>query len=159
MNADQQHLWTLLRELDESDDAEFPRDYDHATARARFNRLVADIDEQFACTSTVERDVQEASYHGRITIPVAATASADFITIIVSNFGDLAVITLGNPMSYDKEETGYLLDLNDHRRINGVLSGLGYITIPEHLAWANYDGVMNLRSHATSWFDRFFFWT
>ncbi|MCX4850434.1 hypothetical protein OHB19_34835, partial [Streptomyces sp. NBC_00893] len=106
-----------------------------------------------------ERDVQEASYHGRITIPVAATASADFITVTVSNFGNLAVVTLGNPMSYDEEETDYLLDPDDHSRITGSLSGLDYITVPEHLTWADYDGVLDLRSHARSWFDRFFFWT
>ncbi|WP_405006938.1 hypothetical protein OHV13_25200 [Kitasatospora purpeofusca] len=149
----------LLRELDGSGDAEFPRGYNHTATRTRFNKLAADINRQFSCTCGVERDVQEASYHGRITLPVAATASADFITIIVSNFGDLAVVTLGNPMSYDKQETEYLLDPADHNRITDILSGLGYITVPEHLTWADYDGVMNLRSHARSWFDRFFFWT
>ncbi|MDT0473343.1 hypothetical protein RM863_14525 [Streptomyces sp. DSM 41014] len=159
MTADEQHLWILLRELDRSGNAEFPEGYDHAATRARFDQLVAEIDAQFSCTSKVERDAPEASYHGWIIIPVDATASADFITIIVSNFGDLAVVTLGNPMSYDKEETDYLLDAADHSRITNMLSRLGYITVPEHLSWADYDGVMNLRSHATSWLDRFFFWT
>ena len=159
MTTDEQHLWALLRELDSSGDAEFPDAYDHAAARTRFNQLVSDIDTQFACVTNVERDAQEASYHGRITIPADATTSADFITIIVSNFGDLATVTLGNPMSYDKEETDYLLDPIDHSQITNILSRLGYITVPEHLTWADYDGVMNLRSHARSWFDRFFFWT
>lgn len=137
MTADEQHLWALLRELDGAGDAEFPHSYDHAATRTRFNRLVAAIDDQFACTCTVERDVQEASYHGRITIPVAATASADFITVTVSNFGNLAVVTLGNPMSYDEEETDYLLNPDDHSRITGSLSGLDYTTVPEHLTWAD----------------------
>ncbi len=159
MTTDQEHLWTLLRELDASGDVEFPRGFNATAARARFNELAADIDREFACTCTVERDVQEASYHGRITIPTAATTSADFITVIVSNFGDLAVVTLGNPMSYDEEETEYLLDSTDLGRITDILSGLGYITVPEHLTWADYDGVLSLRSHARSWFDRFFFWT
>jgi len=159
MTVDQQHLWTILRKLDGSGDAEFPRAYDHAAARARFDKLVADLERQFACTCKVERDAQEASYHGRITIPVTATVSADFVTIIISNFGDLAMVTLGNPMSYDEEETEYLLDPTDLGRITGILGELGYITVPEHLTWADYDGVLNLRSHARSWFDRFFFWT
>jgi hypothetical protein len=159
MTTDEQHLWVHLRELDGSGDAEFPDGYDHAAARTRFNQLVADIDTQFSCISNVERDAQEASYHGRIIIPVDATTSGDFITIIVSNLGDLAVVTLGNPMSYDEEETDYLLDPTGHTRITNILSGLGYITVPEHLTWADYDGVMNLRSHARSWFDRFLSWT
>ncbi|MER7741308.1 hypothetical protein ABTX34_23770 [Streptomyces sp. NPDC096538] len=159
MTTDQQHLWTLLRKLDTSGDAEFPRNFDRSATRTRFDKLAADIDREFACTCTVERDVQEASYHGRITIPVAATASADFITVIVSNFGDLAIVTLGNPMSYDEEETSYLLDSTDLSRLIGILSELGYVTVPEHLTWADYDGALELRSHARSWFDRFFFYT
>ncbi|MFC9325545.1 hypothetical protein [Kitasatospora sp. NPDC057015] len=159
MTTDEQHLWALLRDLDRSGGAEFPAGYDHAATRRRFDQLVADIDTLFSCVSKVERDAPETSYHGWIIIPVNATVSADFITVIVSNFGDLATVTLGNPVSYDQEETDYPFDSTDHGRITEVLTGLGYITVPEHLAWADYDGVMNLRSHARSWFDRFFFWT
>ena len=157
--ADRQRLWALLRKLDASGDAEFPRNYNPTTTRTRFNKLVADVEGEFACTCVVERDVQDASHHGRITIPVAATASADFITVIVSNFGDLALVTLGNPMSYDEEETEYLFDSTDLGRITGILSELGYIVVPEHLTWADYDGALKLRSHARSWFDRFFCYT
>ncbi|MFB6564319.1 hypothetical protein ACFCYH_36455 [Streptomyces sp. NPDC056400] len=112
-----QSLWTLLRELDASGDAEFPRDFDRTATRERFGELVARIDAEFGRSCLDEQDVQEAAYHGRIIVPVAATASADFI-----------------------------------------LDGLGYRTVPEHLLWANYDGVLDLRSHATCWLDRFFFW-
>ncbi|MFB6583728.1 MULTISPECIES: hypothetical protein [unclassified Streptomyces] len=153
-----QSLWTLLRELDASGDAEFPRDFDRTATRERFGELVARIDAEFGRSCLDEQDVQEAAYHGRIIVPVAATASADFITVLVSNFGDLALITLGNPDSYDEEETEYLLDATDLGRITGILDGLGYRTVPEHLLWANYDGVLDLRSHATCWLDRFFFW-
>lgn len=75
-----QSLRTLLRELDASGDAEFPRDFDRTATRERFGELVARID------------------------------------------------------------------------------GLGYLSVPGYLLWADCDGVLNLRSHARSWLDRFFFW-
>ncbi|MFI8390318.1 hypothetical protein [Streptomyces sp. NPDC085540] len=152
-------LWTLLRELDASGDAEFPRGFDRTATRKRFGELVARTDAEFGCSSLHEQDVQEAAYHGRTIIPVGATVSADFITVLVSNFCDLALITLGNPESYDEEETEYLLDPTDLGRTTGILNDLGYLTVPEHLLWADYDGVLNLRSHARNWLDRFFFWT
>ena len=75
MPLDDQHIWALLRDLDDPDHMEFPQNYDYAATRARFDQLAARLDQRFRCTCTVDRGVQDASHHGTIVIPITATAS------------------------------------------------------------------------------------
>jgi hypothetical protein len=105
MTLDKQHVWTLLRDLDDPDHMESPHGYDHAATRARFDKLARPLDQRFDCTYSADRDVQDASHHGTIIIPATATASRDHITVTVSNVGKLVAATLGNPGSYDHDET------------------------------------------------------
>ncbi|MFG2123904.1 hypothetical protein [Streptomyces sp. NPDC048710] len=97
---------------------EFPRNYDHAAARARFDQLAAMLEQRFRCTCSVDRGAQDASHQGTIVIPTIATASGDHITITVSDFSNLVAVTLGNPGSYNEEEDGLLFESTDRRCIN-----------------------------------------
>jgi hypothetical protein len=161
MPLDDQSTWTLLRELDDPDFLEHPRDYDHTAARARFDQLAAGLDRRFHCSCTVERHVQDASQHGVIVVPAAATASADHITITISNFGDLAAVTLGNPGTYDQQEEQTLFHSDDRHRVEEELHALGYQAVSEHILWHGYDGASELASHyppeqPPTWWVRFF---
>lgn len=161
MPLDDQHMWSLLRELDDPDHMEFPRGYDRTATRTRFDQLAARLDQHFHCTCSVDRGVQDASHHGTIRIPATATASGDHITITVSNFGDLVAVTLGNPGSYDQGEENLLFEAADRHRIDGELEALRYVPISEHLLWTRYDGASNLAAyyppeHPPTWWIRFF---
>lgn len=161
MPLDDQSAWTLLRDLDDPDHLEHPRDYDYTTTRAKFNQLATRLDRRFHCSCAVDRHVQDASHHGVIVIPATATASADHITITVSNFGDLAAVTLGNPGSYDEQEEEELFHSDDRHRIEDELHALGYHAVSEHILWVRYDGVSGLASHypperPPAWWIRFF---
>ncbi|MEU1182499.1 hypothetical protein ABZ464_33630 [Streptomyces sp. NPDC005820] len=92
MPLDDQHVWDLLRHLDDPNHMECPRGYDHAAARARFDRLATRLDQRFRCTCSVDRGVQDASHHGTIVIPDTAAASGERITVTVSNFGNLTAV-------------------------------------------------------------------
>ena len=161
MPRDDQPIWALLRDLDDPDHMEFPRDYDHAEARAGFDRLAARLDERFRCTCSVDRGVQDASHHGTIIIPATATAGGEHITVTVSNFGGLVAVTLGNPGSYDEDEEDLLFESVDRRRIYDELEALGCIAVSEHLLRRRYDGAGDLaayypRQHPPTWWTRFF---
>jgi hypothetical protein len=102
MPLDDQHTWALLRDLDDLDHLELPRSHDHATDRARFDQLAVRLDQRFHCACTVDRNVQDASRRGTIIIPATATASAEHITITISNFGNLAAVTPGKPRNLQR---------------------------------------------------------
>ncbi|MFG2907218.1 hypothetical protein ACGF13_19410 [Kitasatospora sp. NPDC048286] len=158
MPLDDQHIWALLRDLDDPDHMEFPQYYDHNATRARFDQLAARLDQRFRCTCSVDLGVQDGSHHGTIVIPTTATASGDHIAIRVSNFGNLVAVTLGNPGSYDEEEESLLFETADRHRIKDELEALGYIAVSEHLLWTRYDGVSNFGSYfePQTWWNRFF---
>ena len=161
MHLDDQRTWALLRRLDDPDHMDVPRGYDHVAARARFEQLASRLDERFHCTCTVDRQVQDASHHGVIVIPQNATHSGEHITVTVSNFGNLAAVTLSNPGSYDEDEERELFQATDRHRVEDALEALGYIAISEHLLWTRYDGVSDLASyyppeHPPRWWTRFF---
>ncbi|ANZ15274.1 hypothetical protein O1L44_04815 [Streptomyces noursei] len=158
-----QHAWELLRALDDPDHMEFPRGYDHTAARARFDHLATRLDQRFQCTCTVDRGVQDASHHGTIVIPDAATASGEHIIVTISNFGNLATLALGSPGSHDEEEAEEREPCRntDRHRVAEELEALGYIPISEHLLGTRYDGVSDLVSyyppeHPPTWRTRFF---
>jgi hypothetical protein len=107
----------------------------------------------------VDSDVQDASYHARIVIPAEATRSGEFLTITISNFGEMAVPALGNPDSCSAEEVELLFHPDDRARIEGALRELGYVVVSEVLLRARYDG--NIKPdgqyrYPRTWWDRFF---
>jgi len=158
---DDQHSWAVLRQLDDPDHMEYPRGYDHGATRAKFDQLAARLDQRFDCACSVDRHVQDASHHGRIVIPAAVTDSRQHIVVTVSNFGNLAVVSLGRPGSYDEKEERKLFQSTDRHRVEGELEALGYIIVSEHLLWTPYDGVSDLVSYYPldqhpSWWTRYF---
>ncbi|MET7751628.1 hypothetical protein [Micromonospora sp. NPDC005367] len=71
MPADEAQLWQLLCSLNDRNHLEFPANYNHQRARARFNQLAERINRGFGCQCDVDREVQDASFHGRIDISAA----------------------------------------------------------------------------------------
>lgn len=104
--------------------------------------------------------MQDASLHASVSIPAEATATGHRLVIYVSNFGDLAVVTVDNAGAWNQREFEVLLSRSDHERIYNALDDLGYTVIPEELLWTEYQGRAPLGSHdaryGPSWWTRFF---
>jgi hypothetical protein len=77
MPVDETELWQRLRALDNPDQVESPAGYHHRGARAQFERLVTRLDTDFGCRCKVDRDMQDASLHGRIEVPAAGLLHPD----------------------------------------------------------------------------------
>jgi hypothetical protein len=56
----------MLRSLDDPEHLEFPVGYDHSEARSRFNQLAGRLDAAFSCACRADRNVEDASYHGKL---------------------------------------------------------------------------------------------
>lgn len=159
MPADDAQLWQLLRALDDPDHLEVPAGYHHRRARARFDQLAQRLDTAFGCQCDVDRNVQDASLHARINIPIAATATGHPLVVLISNFGDLAVLTVDNPGVWSDAEAAELLHADDAHRISTALADLGYTLIPEEPLWRRYDGAWKPGIFSPSdatWWTRYF---
>jgi hypothetical protein len=158
---DEDQAWALLRALDDPEYLEVPRGYDHRATRERFDELAARLDETFGCRCGVDREIQDASRHGSIVVPAAALGGTAQVTVVVSNFGDLAVSTVGNPAERPSGAAPAFVAPEHLWRIAAALDDLGYVTVPEHVLWTPYDGVSPLGARYTaddgpSWWIRFF---
>jgi hypothetical protein len=159
MPDDHAQLWQLLRALDDPDHLEFPADYHHHSTRARFDELAQRLDTAFACTSDVDRNVQDASLHGRIDIPTPATSTGRPLIVLISNFGGLAVLAVDNPGVWTDSETASLLHPDDCARIHNALADLDYTLIPEEPLWQRYDGTHDpaiFEPSEATWWTRYF---
>ncbi|MFI7019484.1 hypothetical protein [Streptomyces sp. NPDC050164] len=67
-------LRELLRELDDPEHLELPRDHDLPAARERFDQLAAALERRFGSSVTAGR-AQDASFHGFVTVPATATGA------------------------------------------------------------------------------------
>jgi hypothetical protein len=151
--------WALLRELDDPRHLGSSPGFRWRAARAKMERLVVLLQEAFDCAVEVDRTVQDARYHGTVVIPAAATRSGEFLTVTLSNFGEMAAPALGNPASHSAEEVGLLLHPDDRARIEGALREVGYVLVSEVLLRAPYDGKSQIDSapgHPPTWWDRYF---
>lgn len=162
MEDDEQELRDLLHQYDEAGGLERPPFYNHRKTRAAFNALVDRLDADFATSCRADRDVQDASLHGRIEIPVQAVGGAAQIVVSVSNFGSMAVISAESPGAYldltealaDDAITG-----PDLKTVRRALDELGYRVIPEELLTRPYDGISELGyppDRQPDWWIRFF---
>ncbi len=157
----------LLRLLDQLDDPvalERPVDYNHGAARAHFDELVEGLDERFGTRCDSDREVRDASLHGRIKIPGRVLSTGTPIVISVSNFGAMAVISAENPGAYeglaDAIASG-AIDSDDLRAIEKCLEERGFTAVPEELLHRRYDGRSALAEYAPAdrpptWWIRFF---
>lgn len=80
--------------------------------------------------------------------------------IVVSNFGDLAVVAVDNPGVWTQEEFTEPLHRDDAERIYTALDDLGYTVVLEEPLWQPYDGDGPLRlfypEHPPTWWIGFF---
>jgi hypothetical protein len=149
----------LLHRLDDPRHLEFPRGFDRRATSAKFERLVDLLDRAFDCRTEVDRTIQDAGCFGIIVVPAGATDSGETLTVMISNFGDLASVSLGAPDSYSAEETATLFDPRDRARIDDALRALGYVIMSDAVIWSDYDGKTEIEGfprHFSTWWDRFF---
>ena len=119
------------------------------------------LDAAFSCACESWGHVEDASFHDRVEIPAAATATGMRLVIVVSNFGGLAVVAAENPGVWTREEFTELLHPDDAQRIYTALDDLGYTVVPEEPLWEEYDGDSPLRRYPSegsppTWWIRFF---
>lgn len=151
----------LLRELDDPEWQEWPRGYDRIATGARFGRLVARFEEDFAASCPNNRDEQDSSEYGRVTVPAAATVRGTRIVVCVSKFGTLAVVCADNPGAFlgtDEAVAEGELDAADLARVRQALTALGYSVVSEELLEEEYTGPSPASwfSRRPTWSDRFF---
>ena len=157
-------LRAALHRFDEAGGLERPTGYDHAAVRTAFNALVARLDTEFETTCRADREIEDASLHGRIEIPVEALDGPAQLVVSVSNFGSMAVVSAENPGAYlDLTEalTDGAVDRQDLHALQRILAELGYLEIPEELLTRPYDGIGELAAHyppdaPPDWWIRFF---
>ncbi|MCL7377659.1 hypothetical protein [Streptomyces sp. 35G-GA-8] len=154
-------LVSLLRELDDPEWLEWPRSYNRGEIGALFNVLVARLEDDFAAPCVSERDTQDSSEYGRVTVPADATVCGTRIVVCVSKFGSLALVCADNPGAFlgtGEAQAEGELDAADLDKVMGTLADLGYAVVPEELLECDYAGPSQLPWHdrRPSWWDRFF---
>ncbi|MEV8504618.1 hypothetical protein AB0368_07275 [Actinoplanes sp. NPDC051475] len=147
-------LLQLLRSLDRSKDPEFPDSYDHQQVDGGFRELAARLDQEFDGQCFFGDRMEDASQHGSLIITAAGAASRRQLTITISNFGYLAVLSVDEPFAWADDEAADLLHPEDARRIKSVLADLDYTLIPEEPLWEGYDGCWP--GLFENWWNRFF---
>ncbi|MFE2297687.1 hypothetical protein ACFXAW_05770 [Streptomyces sp. NPDC059445] len=161
MTEYEEDLVTLLHELDAPEFLERPRGYDRGATRALFDVLVARLEDDFAAPCARERDTQDSSEYGRITVPADATVCGTRIVVCVSKFGSLALVCADNPGAFlgtEEAQAEGELDAADLANIERTLAHLGYVVVPEELLESDYAGPSELPVHGRrpTWWDRFF---
>ncbi len=154
-------LVAMLRELDDPEWLERPRDYDRGKVGALFNGLVARLKDDFATQCVSERDTQDSSEYGRVTVPADATACGTRIVVCVSKFGSLALVCAENPGAFlgtGEAQAEGELDAADLDNVCRTLADLGYVIVPEELLERDYAGPSQLPWHVQrpTWWHRFF---
>lgn len=152
-------LWELLHQLDDPVHLEKPQGFDWEAARRQFDGLVFRLNAAFGTACGADRGVQDATYHAQVIVPAAATATGQNLVVRVSNFGNLAVLALGNPGTYGQEEFDALVHEIDLARISKSLDAGKYLLIPEAPLWKTYDGCVPTRVFLPSkptWWIRYF---
>jgi len=143
-------LWDLLRSLDDPAHLEFPADFNWDETKNRFRQLVDRLNTAFSCAREADSNLQDVSYHNRVEIPAAVTATGRPLWVVVSNFGGLAVVVSDISWWQTQEEFTKQLHPDDAQRIYTALDDLGYIVVPqEPLLREEHDGF-------GTWWDRFF---
>ncbi|MEU6611313.1 hypothetical protein ABZ922_40865 [Streptomyces shenzhenensis] len=90
-------LLTVLRELDDPEWLERPRDHSRSQTAALFSGPEARLANDFATRCVAERDTQDSSEYGRVAVPAEATVCGTRIVVCVSKFGPLALLCADNP--------------------------------------------------------------
>jgi len=161
------HALSVMKDADRQpgpDHLEFPDNFDHARAKRLMGELHIRLEEEFSHSCTLDGHVQDASFHALVGVPAEATEARVHIGIRLSNYADLAVITVPSPGihgSLDEAVTQGDLTETDRQKLENTLSELGFTTVSEHLLQHPYDGVTSLSDfrnpdHPATWWTRFF---
>ncbi|MFJ4368863.1 hypothetical protein ACIP4S_32670 [Streptomyces chartreusis] len=120
---------------------------------------MARLEGDFASPCGNERDTQDSSEYGRVTVPADATVCGTRIVVCVSKFGSLALVCADNPGAFlgtGEAQAEGELDAADLDRVNRALSDLGYAIVPEELLECDYAGPGRLHVQRPTWWQRFF---
>lgn len=162
--ASDAELMKLLRDLDDPQSAQWPREFSPDQAAAPFDRLRSRLEAAFeaGCPAEQGEDIQDSSRYGRIEVPAEATVCGTRILVVVSNFGPLAVVAADDPGAFlgtaDAEEQGEL-DPGDLAKARRSLAAAGYVAVPEELLNTRYDGTADLPwtgNDQPTWGERYF---
>ncbi|MGW6159549.1 hypothetical protein ACWFRM_41630 [Streptomyces sp. NPDC055144] len=161
MTKHEADLVALLGELDDPEWLERPRHYDRGETGTLFNGLVARLEDDFATSCVSERDTQDSSEYGRVTVPADVTVCGTRIVVCVSKFGSLALVCADNPGAFlgtGEAQAEGELDAADLEKVNAALADLGYAIVPEELMECEYAGPSQLPWHVQrpTWWHRFF---
>lgn len=157
-------LMRLLRQLDDPEWLEWPRDFDGDEAEAPFDRLRSRLEAAFGtgCPAQHGGQIQDSSEFGRIEVPEEATVCGTRIIVSVSKFSPLAMVAADNPGAFlsaaEAQEEGEL-DPGDLGKALRSLAAVGYVAVPEELLQTRYDGDGRLLwsgNDEPTWWDRFF---
>ncbi|WP_406141561.1 hypothetical protein [Streptomyces sp. NBC_01089] len=151
----------LLRELDDPNWLERPREYDRNGTAVLFDGLVKRLEGDFSTQCATEQDTQDSSEYGRVVVPAEATTCGTRVVVCVSKFGSLAFICADNPGAFlgtDEAQAEGHLHSDDLRKVSRALDDLAYAVLPEELVESDYDGPSQLPWHVQrpSWWHRFF---
>ncbi|MFF9486336.1 hypothetical protein [Streptomyces sp. NPDC014676] len=154
-------LVALLRELDDPEWLERPRGYERGEIGALFDVLVARLEGDFAAPCVSERDTQDSSEYGRVTVPADATGCGTRIVVCVSKSGSLALVCADNPGAFlgtGEAQAEGEWDAADLDKVMGTLADLGYAIVPEELWECDCTGPSRLPRHVQrpTWWHRFF---
>ncbi|WP_199486607.1 hypothetical protein [Actinomadura logoneensis] len=165
MAKDETDLMALLRQLDDPEWLEWPSDYSHGKAAASLKSLASRLEKAFGTHCPVEGNNQDSSEYGRVEVPATATVCGTKITVCVSKFEPLALVTADNPGAYlglgEAQALGDL-DGRDLATVQRAVHDAGFIAMPEELLNHRYDGPSRLPRlsgephRPPSWWDRFF---
>ncbi|ORT53760.1 hypothetical protein [Streptomyces sp. CB03238] len=135
----------LLLEHDDPHHLERPADFDLATSRECFARLVSALKERFgpSCSRGL---AQDASFYGVIDVPADATGLGRPIRVVMSNFGSYFVtadVVVGEGVP--SGEAGLTEEFVTW--LDGVCTAAGCTFVPADLLREPYDGPSVLEAH------------
>ncbi|MFJ9434895.1 hypothetical protein ACIRQY_35380 [Streptomyces sp. NPDC101490] len=126
----------LLREHDDPDHMERPKDFDLVVAAKRFGELVHTLKERFgpACLSGLGQDT---SYYGGITVPIEASGFELPVWVLFSNFGGFVTVGTGGEGAPGAERG---LAREFLTWLDGACDKIDCVFVPVELLLEPYDG-------------------
>jgi hypothetical protein len=140
----------LLEQLDDAEHAEAPPNWDRQAAEARFVALAPALEQRlgYPCPYETGALIQDASFHGEISLPHDILTKNDGVTLRTSNFGRMAAIYGDETVVRPEALATVVATLEEH----------GYTYVPSAVLMAPYTGKDPGVEGFTTWMDRFFDW-
>ncbi|MGI5196199.1 hypothetical protein ACQEVY_21515 [Streptomyces sp. CA-288835] len=127
----------LLREFDDPQHLERPRDFDLKASAHRFAQLTHALTERFgpSCESGLSQD---ASYYGVIDVPADATGLGRPLWVLLSNFGSFVTTGTGDDWGVPSAKEGLTEEFVTW--LDGICTAQGLTFVPIELLLEPYDG-------------------